>query len=35
MWKLNMYLPVIQQTFADNSDEEDEEERKAALAAAP
>ncbi|KAJ7813157.1 hypothetical protein B0H14DRAFT_3751159 [Mycena olivaceomarginata] len=35
MWKLNMYLPAIQQTFADNSDEEDEEERKAALAAEP
>ncbi|KAF7357029.1 hypothetical protein MVEN_01039500 [Mycena venus] len=35
MWKLNMYLPAIQQTFADTSDEEDEEERKAALAAVP
>ncbi len=35
MWKLNMYLPAIQQAFADTSDEEDEEERKAALAAAP
>ncbi|KAF8166655.1 hypothetical protein K438DRAFT_1857115 [Mycena galopus ATCC 62051] len=35
MWKLNMYLPAIQQTFADTSDEEDEEERQAALAAAP
>ncbi|KAK7031531.1 hypothetical protein R3P38DRAFT_2924192 [Favolaschia claudopus] len=34
MWKLNMYLPAIQQTFADTYDEEeDEEERKAALAA--
>ncbi|KAJ7102976.1 hypothetical protein C8R43DRAFT_230388 [Mycena crocata] len=35
MWKLNMYLPAIQQTFADTSEEEDEEETKAALAAAP
>jgi ribonuclease Z len=33
MWKLNMYLPVIQQTFADTSEEEDEEETKVALAA--
>ncbi|KAJ6581024.1 hypothetical protein B0H19DRAFT_1251287 [Mycena capillaripes] len=33
MWRLNMYLPVIQQTFADTSDEADEEERKTALVA--
>ncbi|KAJ6561080.1 hypothetical protein DFH09DRAFT_1160400 [Mycena vulgaris] len=35
MWKLNMYLPVIQQTFADTSEEEDEEEMRLALAAVP
>ncbi|KAF7370999.1 hypothetical protein MSAN_00734100 [Mycena sanguinolenta] len=35
MWKLNAYLPAIQQTFADTSDEQDEEERQAALAAVP
>ncbi|KAJ6561082.1 hypothetical protein DFH09DRAFT_1035940 [Mycena vulgaris] len=35
MWKLNMYLPVIQQTFADTSEEEDEEETRLALAAVP
>ncbi|KAJ7493248.1 hypothetical protein B0H11DRAFT_2394589 [Mycena galericulata] len=33
MWKLNMYLPAIQQTFADTSEEADEEETRAALAA--
>ncbi|KAJ7780273.1 hypothetical protein DFH07DRAFT_794449 [Mycena maculata] len=33
MWRLNMYLPVIQQSFADTSEEEDEEETRAALAA--
>ncbi|KAJ7035559.1 hypothetical protein C8F04DRAFT_1037200 [Mycena alexandri] len=35
IWKLNMYLPAIQQVFADTSDEADEEEVKAALEAAP
>ncbi|KAJ6474674.1 hypothetical protein C8R47DRAFT_986730 [Mycena vitilis] len=35
IWKLSTYLPVIQQTFADTSDEADEEESKAAIAAAP
>ncbi|KAJ7460806.1 hypothetical protein FB451DRAFT_1045064 [Mycena latifolia] len=35
MWKLNMYLPVIQQTFADTTEEDDEEEAKLALAAVP
>ncbi|KAJ6605846.1 hypothetical protein B0H10DRAFT_2076138 [Mycena sp. CBHHK59/15] len=32
MWRLSMYLPAIQQTFADTSEEEDEEESKAAMA---
>lgn len=35
IWKLNMYLPAIQQAFADTSEEGDEEETKAALAALP
>ncbi|KAJ7173690.1 hypothetical protein C8R46DRAFT_1083687 [Mycena filopes] len=35
MWKLNMYLPAIQQAFADTSDEAEEEEAKAAHDAAP
>ncbi|KAJ7230661.1 hypothetical protein GGX14DRAFT_584185 [Mycena pura] len=33
--RLSMYLDVIQQAFADTSEEDDEEEAKAALAAAP
>ncbi|KAJ7089838.1 hypothetical protein B0H15DRAFT_273688 [Mycena belliarum] len=35
IWKLSMYLPVIQETFADTSEEDDEEETRLAVAAAP
>ncbi|KAJ7132307.1 hypothetical protein C8R44DRAFT_612294 [Mycena epipterygia] len=35
IWKLNMYLPAIQQAFTDTSEEGDEEATKAALAALP